>query len=444
MAIRQLESPKFKAVYGAAATSGTPGEALDSGRIFVTTTGGTYTNADDRAQVWDDKAKTTETTRDADGAIALDSSGEVELWFDDTVDIRVESSSEELQYTLVGIESSPSAVATGEFNLVQNGSFEVDTDGDGAPNSWTLNIETDATIAIDSAALGQTHGGNGLKFTAAGGGGGSAQSTRFNVQSTDHVEVEWAFKQSGAATATYSVRINWYKRNNDPSAVTVTTNLWNITSGAPTSFTGYHRVAQVPSDAVYAILVLVGLESNGAALTGECWFDHVQCYDKIESTIYDVDTPISVGTGTSITHTGIPAYVRRLTIILEDVSTDAVAGDLGLQIGDAGGIETTGYKSGVAKLHNGAAVVGNLSATTFLLAGTLDHIDGQINGTITLTNTTGNTWVLSSSLTEYLAATDSNLNVGNGSKTLTATLTQFKLLLSADNFDAGQYTVIYD
>ena len=235
MAISQLEVPLFKGRYAAAASSGTPGTALANGYVYVTVTGGTYTTVADRAQVWTDKAKTTEATRSAgsdSGAFPLDAAGEAELWFDDVVDIRYYSSGDELQDEIIGVESSPTATITGNYNLVQNGSFETDSDGDGAPDSWTLATETDGTIAVDATSGGQTHGEQGLKFTGAGSGGGTATSSLFDVPDGGNVTVQWSFKQADAATGTYTVILEFYDYNGD---ATSNSTVWSSTTGAPGS-----------------------------------------------------------------------------------------------------------------------------------------------------------------------------------------------------------------
>ena len=48
--------------------------------------------------------------------------------------------------------------------------------------------------------------------------------------------------------------------------------------------------------------------------------------------------------GASVTFSSIPSGVTRIVIAISDCSTDGTD-DLGVQIGDSGGIETSGYDS---------------------------------------------------------------------------------------------------
>ena len=56
-------------------------------------------------------------------------------------------------------------------------------------------------------------------------------------------------------------------------------------------------------------------------------------------------TAVASTSGTSIDFTGIPAWVERITVMFSGVSGSGTSNFL-LQIGDAGGIENTGYSGG--------------------------------------------------------------------------------------------------
>ena len=59
---------------------------------------------------------------------------------------------------------------------------------------------------------------------------------------------------------------------------------------------------------------------------------------------YTLGTPVATTSGTSIDFTGIPAGVKQIIISFNEVSTSGTSTKM-IQIGDAGGIETTGYLS---------------------------------------------------------------------------------------------------
>ena len=50
---------------------------------------------------------------------------------------------------------------------VPNGSFEIDTDADGVPDNWTLNLYAGGSAAFDTTT--PAHGANAYKFTRASG-----------------------------------------------------------------------------------------------------------------------------------------------------------------------------------------------------------------------------------------------------------------------------------
>jgi hypothetical protein len=92
--------------------------------------------------------------------------------------------------------------------------------------------------------------------------------------------------------------------------------------------------------------------------------------------------PLTQGTsqattsGTSKDFTGIPSWAKRITLVLQGVSLSASAGLL-LQLGDSGGIETSGYASqfnafnntpGGVAVTNGIQLSGN-SASTYIWNG---------------------------------------------------------------------------
>lgn len=128
----------------------------------------------------------------------------------------------------------------------------------------------------------------------------------------------------------------------------------------------------------------------------------------------------------------IPAGANRITIIFDSVSlngTDQVI----VQIGDSGGIETTGYSSSSGN-RTGVA-----TSTSSFLAVRSGAAAEAINGHMLLTRIDGNQWVES-----HVSDTQSVAEVcfGGGRKTLSAELTTVRVTRSGTNtFDAGQVNV---
>jgi hypothetical protein len=139
--------------------------------------------------------------------------------------------------------------------------------------------------------------------------------------------------------------------------------------------------------------------------------------------------------GTSITFTGIPSWVKRITVMLSAVSTSG-SNNLLVRIGDSGGIETTSYAS-CAQLGAGAAT----DTTGFIITRTILSTS-TTSGMVVLTNIDGNTWTMSANIFETAGSTTSSAGV----KTLSDVLTQlsFTNVNSADTFDAGSVNVMYE
>ena len=254
------------------------GKPLEQGTVGVYTAGSSFGTL---ATVWDTATKDTELTN----PVTLDSAGEAEIWYDVAVDLQIKNSSGTVVDTALGLNPNATATTVGNDNLITNGSFEADAVADGQPDNWTIAPETSATIAIDSTSGGQTHGNNGLKFDAAGNGGGTATSTIFDVPAGGSVNTIFNFKQANAATGTYSVVIKWIQFDGSDSG-TGNTTVVSLTSGAPTSFTEYKRTDSVPADATQAQLILTGLANGGSDETGQCWFDDVSV-SKVTDMTYD-------------------------------------------------------------------------------------------------------------------------------------------------------------
>lgn len=132
--------------------------------------------------------------------------------------------------------------------------------------------------------------------------------------------------------------------------------------------------------------------------------------------------------GSSINFPGIPAGVKRITVMFSGVSTTGTFSML-IRIGDAGGIETSGYNSSAS---NGFEVAIPASAAS--------TISGNV--TLSLQNAATFTWVSSGAF--WVSGGGSNQASG-GSKSLSAELTQVTVTISgADTFDLGALSLSYE
>jgi hypothetical protein len=145
-------------------------------------------------------------------------------------------------------------------------------------------------------------------------------------------------------------------------------------------------------------------------------------------------------TGTSVDFTGIPATAKRITVMFSGVSTNGTSALLA-QIGDSGGIETTGYISGTGIVANNA--VGSLvTSTAGILLSSSFTAANTFHGSITF-NLLGLN-IFSASGSTYQAALGSYIVAG--SKTLSDTLTQVRITTvnGTDTFDAGTINIMWE
>lgn len=144
--------------------------------------------------------------------------------------------------------------------------------------------------------------------------------------------------------------------------------------------------------------------------------------------------------GTSIDFTGIPSWVKRITITFEGLSTNGSSSRL-IQIGDAGGIENTGYAGTTSSIVD-ASTGSNSITTGFGIRNGLGAAD-LIQGSITLSLKGSNVWVCSGITAMSNAAITTHTA---GSKTLSDTLTQIRITTvnGTDTFDAGSVNILYE
>lgn len=150
-------------------------------------------------------------------------------------------------------------------------------------------------------------------------------------------------------------------------------------------------------------------------------------------------TAVASTSGTSITFNSIPSWVKRITVMFNQISTTGGTANYLVQLGDSGGIEASGYSGRVCDVGAGNAAF----STGFTL--TSDNSAALINsGAITLSLLGSNIW------TEVgiLSRTDGGNNQyrSAGVKQLSDTLTQVRVTTTngTDTFDAGSVNILYE
>lgn len=175
------------------------------------------------------------------------------------------------------------------------------------------------------------------------------------------------------------------------------------------------------------------LIADGSVSTSAKIVDGVVTPAKL-SQPYTLSTAQNTTSGTSIDFTSIPSWVKRVTIMLNGVSTSGSSNPM-IQIG-AGSITATGYNGGMWYSGGGAT-----NSTGFQLSASSNG-DTRY-GILTLETLGSNLWVLSGTM--YVGGPGIPAIPG-GSITLSGTLDRIRLTTvgGTDTFDAGSMNISYE
>lgn len=148
-------------------------------------------------------------------------------------------------------------------------------------------------------------------------------------------------------------------------------------------------------------------------------------------------TPVASTSGTTIDFTGIPSGVKRITINFQGISTDG-SNIIIVQLGDAGGFETSGYVAAGISVASIAARTDSFPLSQNSATGALYHGTLHCN----LLSASAFTWIASGTFIR----SDGPFEIhAAGSKSLSAELTQVRITsVSADDFDAGAVNISFE
>jgi flagellin-like hook-associated protein FlgL len=145
--------------------------------------------------------------------------------------------------------------------------------------------------------------------------------------------------------------------------------------------------------------------------------------------------------GTSVDFTSIPSWVKRITIMLNAVSTTST-GSVLFRIGTGGTPTTSGYTSVVTNAFGTNSVNTTTSTAGFILGGAVATY--TYNGNIFITNLTGNIWCCSGLIcnpatTPYTAQMAGSVSIGG-----TMDMVRMTTTAGTDTFDAGSVNILYE
>jgi hypothetical protein len=296
-----------------------------------------------------------------------------------------------------------------------------------------------AIRSLMSVLKNQQDGSSGDPFTVAG----TFNATgAFQLDGTAGASGQALVSAGGSNTPTWSTLGTMAAQNSTTVAITggTITGITDLTvadggTGAST-ITANSVILGNGTSALSGNLVAPSTSGNVLTSNGTTW-------TSVALNKLTLDTAIASTSGTSINFTGIPSWVKRVTVMFNGVSTNGTSA-LQVQIGDSGGIENTSYSS------NAGIVTGDYpgaAGTQAATAGFLLQLQGQaatdtVSGHLVLTNVSGNIWVGSG----IIVSGNSPIYLFAGTKTLSDTLTQVRITTAGGTatFDAGSINILYE
>ena len=150
-------------------------------------------------------------------------------------------------------------------------------------------------------------------------------------------------------------------------------------------------------------------------------------------------TAVASTSGTSIDFTSIPAWVEKITVMFQGVSTNG-SSDYQIRIGTST-VTTSGYAA--VNISTAGGGIGTSSYTSGFVCVVPGGASASHSGSVTLFNITGNSWVSNG----FVAATDTTRgNISGGSITLGGVLDIVRVTTvnGTDTFDAGSVNILYE
>ena len=154
-----------------------------------------------------------------------------------------------------------------------------------------------------------------------------------------------------------------------------------------------------------------------------------------------LETAKATTSGTTVDFTGIPSWVKRISLVISGFSTNGASIPI-VQLGGSSGFSVSGYLSYYGLFRSGAQITG-FSSTGFGLSGTSANDIRYL--VMTFVKISGSQWVASHS-GGLFNGTDAYALSGGGNVTLSGTLDKIRLTTTngTDVFDGGSVNIVYE
>ncbi len=199
------------------------------------------------------------------------------------------------------------------------------------------------------------------------------------------------------------------------------------TAGNVLTSTGSAWASSAPTVAAPSAIGQVPFSTNGTSYTAT---------QKIVQTTSQAST-----SGTSIDFTGIPSWVKRITVMFNGVSTNG-SSQVIIQLGTSGGAVTSGYLGGATVFTSGI-LTQNLSSGFSFYFYTGDSSSAVRNGSFTISNLSGNDWTGTGGMALSNSAS-SGFTTGIVPLGAALTLVRITTVSGSDTFDAGTINIMYE
>lgn len=219
------------------------------------------------------------------------------------------------------------------------------------------------------------------------------------------------------------------------TGVTGTVAVANGGTGQTTAAAGFNALKQVATDSYTGVVELATAAEiqTGTDTTRVITPAGLRGGALVRGTVQNTTS------GTSIDFTGIPSWVRRITVMFSEVSTNGTSTVL-VQLGTSSGITTSGYLSAAQQ-----PAAGSTSTAGFVVDGnSIASMDRC--GAIVIVNMTGNLWVSSGDIAQRPGTPSTEVSSSGGRVTLSGVLDRVRITTTngTDTFDAGSVNIMYE
>jgi len=161
---------------------------------------------------------------------------------------------------------------------------------------------------------------------------------------------------------------------------------------------------------------------------------------SMASSVITAGTAVASTSGTSIDFTSIPSWVKRITVMFNNVSLSSTANFL-IQIGNTTPT-TSGYSSTSTYLTTAGVGAGLTSASGFIFQGAVATY--SMYGSVTINNVSGNIWVASGVLGNLTTSAYTTTTTGVVTLASTLNLVRITSTTGTDTFTAGTINILYE